>query len=1358
MSLIEKRRLFVVLGMHRSGTSAITKSLELLGIGLGSDLHPAGFDNPKGFWEDRECIEINDVLLGHLGSAYDQLGLAWSEIYLDSQVSALRLRATQHIRRKLEENNNVWGFKDPRTCRLLCFWGEVFQALKCEVNFILAIRNPASVATSLAIRNGIPAEKSYFLWLQHVLPSLTVMPDVPRIVVDYDEFIDHPYTQLSRIATCLGLELPDGQSPTVKDFANNFLESALRHSRFSEEELELDNRASALAVQVYGLLQQLATDQTSIDSTDVQKALEKFNLRLKDAEPIFKYTSSLENEKTCLLRLVDNRNNQVDSLQHIVAERDANISNLNQVMIDRTNELQTYRMQADEFVRQIKVVQEELIAARESISSLNQMIAERNAQIADLNIAMIDQANELQTYRVQADEFVRQIKVVQEELIAARENISSLNQMVAERNAQIASINQMLIDQAKEIEAYRIEANEHQQKATMFHSELSVAQTHNDRLNQTISEREGQINDLKDTLSAYCAQNTQLRHHLKELLFSRSWKVTKPLRFISTIVRRIPPSSMVVGLNDLSDRPAQVGLNHPSVSLDIYGNASESFDRDFYLKMYPDVKASGTDPEEHYYRHGNMEGRLGCAPALDLMGGFDEFDLDSETILVVSHEASLTGAPVLSLNIVQAFAPRYNVVAMVLGGGTIEKAFHDAGAVVVRAHTLRNNPLIPDLLIESLLKETEIKFAIINSIESRYVLPALAKRYVPTISLIHEFAAYTRPREAFREAVFWSGEVVFSANITLESALHEFPDLDASIGLVLPQGRCLVPTNDLNRECLEIDRSRIFHTFRPSGADENTIVVLGAGFVQLRKGVDLFIECASRVAQANSQKHYRFIWIGRGFDPEIDVNYSVYLADQIKRAGLEESVFFLDETPAIDLAYEQADMLLLSSRLDPLPNVAIDAMVHGLPVLCFDKTTGIAEILSMGGLADACVAKYLDTEDMANKIMAMADSEMLRQDIGQRSRALALTHFDMHSYVAKLEKLADEVCIRIKQEKEDFEVIADSESLHVDFVCPPNHAGQPDNQVILGYVRGWRTGVGRRKPFPGFHPGVYLEKKGLAESNSDPFAAFLRAGRPSGAWLQQVITPRRNALKTVPNNVRVAIHIHVFYPALLGEMVERMMLNRVRPNLFISVPNERVRQTVEKELHNYSGQVAGIQIVPNRGRDIGPFLTAFGKEIVANYDMVGHLHTKVSADVKDSSVGKIWYQFLLENLLGGQKGAMADTIIASMIADPSIGLVFPDDPNVVGWGGNRDYAETLAKKLSIKKLTENFNFPVGTMFWARVSALRPLIDLGLGWDDYPEEPLSYDGTLLHAIERILPFLVTESNLRNVVTHIPGTTR
>ena len=123
-----ENRLIAVLGMHRSGTSAITRGLELLGVGLGSNLHPAGFDNPKGFWEDRRVIQINEELLALQGSAYDRLGLAQQALPSGAKLSHIKLKAIQLLQTQLTAGEGIWGFKDPRTCRLLPFWLESFAA------------------------------------------------------------------------------------------------------------------------------------------------------------------------------------------------------------------------------------------------------------------------------------------------------------------------------------------------------------------------------------------------------------------------------------------------------------------------------------------------------------------------------------------------------------------------------------------------------------------------------------------------------------------------------------------------------------------------------------------------------------------------------------------------------------------------------------------------------------------------------------------------------------------------------------------------------------------------------------------------------------------------------------------------------------------------------------------------------------------------------------------------------------------------------------------------------------------------------------------------------------------------------
>ena len=416
----------------------------------------------------------------------------------------------------------------------------------------------------------------------------------------------------------------------------------------------------------------------------------------------------------------------------------------------------------------------------------------------------------------------------------------------------------------------------------------------------------------------------------------------------------------------------------------------DDFDPDVYLKLHPDLAAGGVDPAIHYLSHGCHEDRIYTLPELDICGDYD-FKPDRETILVVSHEASRTGAPITTLNLVQAFVEHYNVVALLLGGGPLSDAFKLSGAAVIESFHLRGNPVLANAIVSQLCARFNFKFALVNSIESRAVLSPLGNYFVPTISLIHEFASYTRPRNAFRDALFWSGEAVFSTNVTLENAHAEYPDLGDRAAHIIPQGRSIVPLGELNEEQLKTESTHIRRLIRPKGFAEDTVIVLGVGTVQLRKGVDLFIECAARVVYAPDGNRCRFVWIGNGYDPDNDLGYSVYLADQILRAGLQQYVLFIDETTAIETAYEEADLLLLSSRLDPLPGVAIEAMTHGVPVLCFNKTTGIADFLIDSGLGNDCVAGYLDSADLAEKILALAGSQVLREHVGERCRE-ASTH------------------------------------------------------------------------------------------------------------------------------------------------------------------------------------------------------------------------------------------------------------------------------------------------------------------------------------------------------------------------------
>ncbi len=744
-------------------------------------------------------------------------------------------------------------------------------------------------------------------------------------------------------------------------------------------------------------------------------------------------------------------------------------------------------------------------------------------------------------------------------------------------------------------------------------------------------------------------------------------------------------------------------------------------------------------------------------PKSHVLGDLGSIAAARKTVLVVSHEGSRTGAPILSYNLVLHLLKRYNVVALFLGPGPLLDACHAAGATVVGPVRFRGGTLFSGLVIKQIMDAVPMEFALVNSIESRSVLPALAQHHVPTVSLIHEFSAYTRPRKAFYDTLFWADQTVFSARITRDNMIEENPDLDTRAYPVIPQGRCILPQEGGHEEQKRTggESNRIQRTMRPKGFAAEGIVVLGAGFVQLRKGVDLFIECAAHILRKAPALPFRFVWVGKGYDPEDDLQYSVYLADQIRRAGLENHVCFMDEVVSLAEVYAAADILLLSSRLDPLPNVAIDALASRLPVVCFDKTTGIADILNEHELGDSCVAGYLDTENMACKVLALAQSKELRDQVAERAAQIAAQLFDMAAYVARIELLALQEVDRLKQTEADIETIAKSDLLRMDYYRSAYLQYQSRDEAIRWYVRSWAAGVERRKFIPGFHPGIYCEQHGVGTPGSDPLADYLRAGQPKGPWNFALITANEE-VKPLPAGLRIGLHIHAYYPELFPEILRRLERNRVRPDLLISVTSESARQEVATQLGSYEGQ-ADIRVVPNRGRDIGPFLTEFSETIRQKYDLIGHLHTKKSAFIEDQSFSRDWYVFLLENLIGGQT-PMADVILGRMAADRAAMMVFPDDPYVVGWGRNFRFAENIVSDLGIRYSKRELCFPVGTMFWARTSGLKTLFDLNLSWDDYPEEPLPYDGSLLHALERLFGLLPSVSEGHIVLTNVAGCTR
>ena len=192
------RKAVVILGMHRSGTSALAGALAQMGVDFGKHpISPSRY-NPKGYFEHPEIVALHDELLRALGSRWDDylpLPSSWTETEVARE---FRSSVVGHPQAGLRRRS-LFGVKDPRLCRLMPLWFPIFETLRTELHFVLTIRHPWEVAESLRKREGLESSKSFLLWLEHTLQAESASRGYKRTFVPFNELLDDPLAVMARL-------------------------------------------------------------------------------------------------------------------------------------------------------------------------------------------------------------------------------------------------------------------------------------------------------------------------------------------------------------------------------------------------------------------------------------------------------------------------------------------------------------------------------------------------------------------------------------------------------------------------------------------------------------------------------------------------------------------------------------------------------------------------------------------------------------------------------------------------------------------------------------------------------------------------------------------------------------------------------------------------------------------------------------------------------------------------------------------------------------------------------------------------------------------------------------------------------
>lgn len=229
-----KKALFI-LGMHRSGTSALARVVNLLGANLGNDLMAAAADNKKGFFEHEPIVAIHEQLLTELGSHWSDstpLPKGWQK----TKAAKAAQKKLGTIIDKEFAKSDLWALKDPRQCRLMDLWFPLLKKRRIQPHFIIAYRHPQEVAASLEARDGINPESAYEAWLSYTVEALLSALDYPYSIVSYDELMENWQPAMERVGKELSIEWPIKTEEAAKKI-NSFLSPKLRHHKASKNDL-----------------------------------------------------------------------------------------------------------------------------------------------------------------------------------------------------------------------------------------------------------------------------------------------------------------------------------------------------------------------------------------------------------------------------------------------------------------------------------------------------------------------------------------------------------------------------------------------------------------------------------------------------------------------------------------------------------------------------------------------------------------------------------------------------------------------------------------------------------------------------------------------------------------------------------------------------------------------------------------------------------------------------------------------------------------------------------------------------------------------------------------------------------------
>jgi glycosyltransferase involved in cell wall biosynthesis/2-polyprenyl-3-methyl-5-hydroxy-6-metoxy-1,4-benzoquinol methylase len=608
-----QRTAVLVLGMHRSGTSAFTRVISLLGANLPQELmHAVPDNNEAGFWESLDVYRLNDEILASAGSSWDDWRRFNADWFRSPAKQQMKTRALEILEKDFA-SSTLFVMKDPRICRLLPFWLEVLSEFDTETKCVLPIRNPLEVAASLKQRDGFGPAKSHVLWLRHVLDAEAGSRGLKRGFVSYDNLLNDWRRAVSELSGAIDVAWPR-QSATSEVEIDTFLERRHRHHSESQH-LVFDH--PELADWVKDTYAGLLTLETEPGSEDALHRLDKVRSDFDRASVVF--GTVLRSEEMAREELAAESSERIGELEQIAAQREAGIEELKHVAGLRLELIGELKQTAAR--REARIGELEQIAARREagIEELKQTAARREARIGEL-----------------------------EQIAARREaGLKELNQVAERRLKLIGELEQIVARRGTGIKELEEVAERRLQRIGELEQIAAQRETGIKQLQEAAARGQAQLEATQQQKRKALKLKAKLLRRLDKVQTTASWQLASPLLAIEsrwprsvrglTAVPKLAWWTLTLQLpqrirfRKLANKLVQTGLfdrewyieRYPDIVLKglnpvvhwlatgwtQHRDPNPCFDTDWYLAQYPDVVESGINPLVHYVERGAASNR-----------------------------------------------------------------------------------------------------------------------------------------------------------------------------------------------------------------------------------------------------------------------------------------------------------------------------------------------------------------------------------------------------------------------------------------------------------------------------------------------------------------------------------------------------------------------------------------------------------------------------------------------------------------------------------------------------------------------------------------------------------------------------